>query len=379
MFVNKLKSFLTLVIIMITSITLVFGDTADELKKLKQKQSEIKKQLEQTQKSINQKSKESKSLSSQLLDLDKKLVLVEEDLENVEQQIEQLDSQILKTKIELDRIINNTNESKEIFKKRIRVMYESGNLGYLSVILGSTSFSDFISRLDYLKRIAEYDVRLLTELKLSKEKINQKQNQLLSEQQENETLKSSILEKQNQVQLSKKEREQTLKDINKDLKSLEAMEDKLLAESNAIGKKITSLQSNDKLVSGNFIWPAPGYTKYSNYGYRIHPILKTRKLHTGADIPMPTGSKIVASNAGKVIFAGYYGGYGNAVIIDHGGKVSTLYAHNSKLLVREGDKVERGQAISKAGSTGLSTGPHLHFEVRTNGQPIDPIKYINAN
>lgn len=94
---------------------------------------------------------------------------------------------------------------------------------------------------------------------------------------------------------------------------------------------------------------------------------------------MPTGSKVVATNSGTVIYSGCYGSYGNAVIIDHGGKISTLYAHNSKLLVKEGDKVERGQAISKAGSTGLSTGPHLHFEVRQNGQPIDPIKYINAN
>jgi len=101
-------------------------------------------------------------------------------------------------------------------------------------------------------------------------------------------------------------------------------------------------------------------------------------MHTGIDIAVPSGTSVLAANAGKVIYSGYNGGYGNTVIIDHGGKISTLYAHNSKLLVKVGDKVEKGKVISKSGSTGLSTGPHLHFEVRENGQHVDPMKYLTG-
>jgi len=101
-------------------------------------------------------------------------------------------------------------------------------------------------------------------------------------------------------------------------------------------------------------------------------------MHTGIDIAVPKGTDIIAANTGKVIYSGYYGGYGNTVIIDHGGKISTLYAHNSKLLVSVGDEVTKDKVIEKSGSTGLSTGPHLHFEVRENGSPVDPMKYLTG-
>ena len=158
--------------------------------------------------------------------------------------------------------------------------------------------------------------------------------------------------------------------------ALEKQEDSLIADSNAIEKQIVSLQSNGKYTGGSMGWPVPGYTKFSKYGMRMHPILKKKKLHTGIDIGCKTGDKIVASNDGTVIFSGVKGGYGNAVIIDHGGKISTLYGHNSKLLVKVGDKVKKGEQIAKAGSTGLSTGPHCHFEVRVNGKPVDPAPYL---
>jgi murein DD-endopeptidase MepM/ murein hydrolase activator NlpD len=170
-----------------------------------------------------------------------------------------------------------------------------------------------------------------------------------------------------------------LKEILTDLKELERQEDKLLAQSKEIEKKIVSLQSSKKYIGGELSWPAPGYYKItSQYGYRNHPILKKKKLHTGIDIAVPKNSNVIAANSGKVIYSGYYGGYGNTVIIDHGGKISTLYAHNSKLLVKVGDEVEKDKVISKSGSTGLSTGPHLHFEVRENGQHVDPLKYLTA-
>ncbi|MBK5251752.1 MAG: peptidoglycan DD-metalloendopeptidase family protein [Peptostreptococcaceae bacterium] len=160
--------------------------------------------------------------------------------------------------------------------------------------------------------------------------------------------------------------------------------EKAVDELNALAKKIEEeirrKQSDAEYAGGIMTWPAPGYTRITSmFGYRIHPILKTKKMHTGIDIGVPANSSIVAAQSGTVIAAGYNGGYGKIVMIDHGGGIVTLYAHNNTLLVKEGDKVAKGQAISKSGSTGLSTGPHLHFEVRENGEYVNPVPWVKGN
>ncbi len=135
--------------------------------------------------------------------------------------------------------------------------------------------------------------------------------------------------------------------------------------------------SNVKYANGKLVWPVPGYYSISSpFGYRIHPVYKTKKLHTGIDIPAPYGTIGVAAGDGTVIYAGWISGYGNSVIIDHGGGISTLYAHNSSILVSKGKSVKKGEPVVKLGSTGLVTGVNLHFEVRINGTPVDPEPYV---
>ena len=141
---------------------------------------------------------------------------------------------------------------------------------------------------------------------------------------------------------------------------------------------LTKLAIGEDFVGGEFIWPAPGYTTItSRFGMRFHPVLKVYSLHKGTDIGAPTGSYVVASNDGVVISSTYTTGYGNMVMIDHGGGIVTLYAHGSELIAQLGDQVKKGDLIMKVGSTGWSTGPHLHFEVRFNGQPIDSLEFLN--
>ena len=154
----------------------------------------------------------------------------------------------------------------------------------------------------------------------------------------------------------------------------------LVKQARELETEILRKQSNNgEYVGGKMLWPVPGHTRISSYfGYRIHPIFKTKKLHTGLDIPAPTGSSVVAAADGTVISSGVLGGYGNAVLIDHGGGIVTLYGHNSSLLVSEGQKVKKGDQISRAGSTGFSTGPHVHFEVRRNGKYEDPIPWVRG-
>lgn len=357
----------------------VYAKNPNEIDKLQKEQDKVNQQIKQTQKLMSQVKSEKRSVSKAIEDLDHKLNQAEDELSNVEGLLIQLENQIKVTTMDLERASNDASSQKELLKKRVRVMYENGNVGYLSVILDSTSFSDFISRLDFLKKIIDFDMNLLNKMKSHRDSVADKRSQLESEQKEKERLKTEIGKKKEAVEVTKQDREKTLKNLTKDLKELERQEDNLLAQSKEIAKKIVSLQSSKKYIGGKLGWPSPGYYKItSSYGYRNHPILKKKKLHTGIDIAVPRGTSIVAANSGKVIYSGYYGGYGNTVIIDHGGKISTLYAHNSKLLVNVGDMVEKGKAISKSGSTGLSTGPHLHFEVRENGQTVDPMKYLTG-
>ncbi|MDF2519561.1 MAG: hypothetical protein K0R84_189 [Clostridia bacterium] len=356
--------------------SLVWADT-NSMDSLKKEREQLEKQIEQTQKSINQKNKEKKAISKQVEDLDNKLQLTEKELGNIEQQLAILESQVAITKRELDRATSDAETQKELLKKRVRVMYETGSVGYLAVILDSTSFGDFITRLDYLKKIVEYDVSLLKSIKEYRDNVAQKKAQLQAEMDEKEAIRQEIESKKVDVAQAVADRSKALTALKQDLKELNRLEDKLLEQSKEIEKKIISLQSKEKYIGGVLDWPVPGYYRISSpYGYRIHPILKTKKMHTGIDIAAPSGATVIAANSGTVIYAGYYGGYGNTVIIDHGGQISTLYAHNSKLLVKEGDKVTKGQTISKVGSTGLSTGPHLHFEVRKNGQHTNPMDYL---
>lgn len=350
-----------------------------EIDDLQKSQDKLNQQIKQTQSSINKANSEKKTVAKAIEALDSKLSQAEDELTTVENQLTQLENQIAITTRELERASSEATNQKELLKKRVRVMYENGNAGYMSVILNSASFSDFISRADFLKKIVDFDTNLLNKMKDYRDTVAENRSQLASELEEKERLKKEISEKREQVETAKQDKEKSLKEILSDLKELERQEDKLLAQSKEIEKKIVALQSKEKYIGGELGWPSPGfYSISSQYGNRNHPILKKKKMHTGIDIKVPSGSDIIAANAGKVIYSGYNGGYGNTVIIDHGGKISTLYAHNKKLLVKVGDKVEKGDVISKSGSTGLSTGPHLHFEVRENGQHVDPMKYLTG-
>lgn len=378
---HKKSIVLLLAIIFSLSVVPVYGQMYyDDVKDLQKQLEETRKKIELTKAQQAAKQKESKNVSNQIVELDKKLEEAEKNLEIVEGQISELEGKIAITQRELDRATEEAEAQRELMNKRVRIMYQNGSTGYLAVLLNATSFSDFISRLDLMRKIINYDVNLLKERKTYRDAIDEKKQQLENEQQQKELLKNDLNSKKEEVESVKAQKEQMLKDVYKDLKELEKQEDKLLEDSAALTKKIMQMQSSADYIGGEMAWPAPGYTKVTSpYGYRTHPILKTKRLHTGVDLAVPSGSNVVAANAGKVILAKYNGGYGNTVIIDHGGKISTLYAHNSKLLVKEGDIVTRGQVIAKSGSTGLSTGPHVHFEVRINGNHTDPMPYITKS
>jgi murein DD-endopeptidase MepM/ murein hydrolase activator NlpD len=257
-------------------------------------------------------------------------------------------------------------------------MYKNGEVGLMEILLGASSFQEFLSNIDMVNRITEQDVSLLKFLEEKYKEMN-RQKQSLEELKYNlHQQKANVQTKIGQLEVSRGEVAELRSQVAQNNKALESQIDDLNRYAAELSEKIRQAQSSEAYVGGEFAWPSPGYEHItSDFGYRIHPILKTRKLHTGIDIRVPSNSQIVAANNGTVIHANWLGGYGKAVMIDHGGSIVTLYGHNNELLVKVGEKVKKGQVIAKSGSTGMSTGPHLHFEVRKDGNYIDPMEYYN--
>lgn len=265
-------------------------------------------------------------------------------------------------------------------KARVRVMYESGDTSYLGVLLESDDFFDFLSRFEIVSQISTYEKKVVEELKATKEQIITQKQEIETAKAEEIVLKDSLAAKKSDLDAQMTKRNSDMKNIE-DIKEGElekyeqitAEEERMNAE---IKKKIAELAAQNKgdYVGGTFTWPAPGYTRItSQFGMRLHPVLHVYKLHTGVDVGAPAGASIVAANGGTVITATYNSALGNYTVIDHGGGVATLYAHQSKQLVSKGDKVSKGQQIGKVGNTGYSTGPHLHFEIIKGGKNIDPM------
>ena len=275
---------------------------------------------------------------------------------------------------------NDLDQKTLLLQERIRVMYENSTFSYLQVILESKGLLDFFDRMELVQSIVAHDQALMEEVKTAKLDLNYK---LQARQEQRAATQKAADEKMkyiNQLEASTRDIAKKILDSNEQLKEYQKKENELEAESKKIDNDIKNLtQGNGGTYhAGKLWWPIPGGSHVidsgSGFGMRLHPIFKTWKMHSGVDIRASMGQTIIAVGDGTVISASYRSGYGNTVIINHGGGITTLYAHCSQLLVSTGENVKQGDTIAKAGSTGWSTGAHLHFEVRRNGTAIDPMK-----
>jgi len=281
----------------------------------------------------------------------------------------------------LARVEKNLAERSQILNKRMRDIYKNGQVNYLDVLFGAADFADFTTRADLLKRVVNLDLTLVNQVKAERELVIEKRAEL-------ERDKAAIIELRAQaaaakavIENNKKQQETVLNSAVSERDTAEQAYRELMATSSQIEQMIRRIQSGGSQAtgpaggSGALVWPTSGPIT-SPFGWRTHPIFGTERFHSGIDIGADYGDSVVAADSGVVMTSGWLGGYGNAVIIDHGNGISTLYAHNSELLVEEGARVRKGQLISRVGSTGYSTGPHLHFEVRQNGSPVSPMNYL---
>jgi murein DD-endopeptidase MepM/ murein hydrolase activator NlpD len=282
----------------------------------------------------------------------------------------------------VDKAEADYNEKSEEFIERSEMIYKYNGMSYLQIILKSENILDFFTRVKYITKVAESDKQLMNDLQAAKAEYEYK----LQLKQQSYASTEALIEEKNlalaDISRSQSVAEETLKNSLDMINTLNEQEKQMESDSNALAEKIKELQkvtANKPYSGGTMLWPAEEGTYISSdFGPRIHPIFGTNDFHTGIDIPAPYGTNVFAANDGVVIFAGPNGGYGNLVVVDHGGGISTAYGHNSKIVVEVGQKVTRGEVIAKIGATGNATGNHCHFEVRIDGTAVDPKPYLKG-
>lgn len=375
-----------------------------EKNKKKQEQTEVKNKIKKQKSNISNTESEKKVVKDEIVNLDERIQVTSAKISTLEGEISSLNKDIKENQDKLEEAQVNLEENTEALRMRLREMYKRGNVNYLEVILNSKDIEELLRNNEIISSIAKADRELIefigeqietikeTEerLQIDKAKLSANKAAVINERQ---TYQAAIDAKNNYMKVLESNLELYKAEFEKaqaNWDSLDAeivrlqkqiSEQKKAEEAAARARKATRVHSNISVSSAprngqSYTWPVPGhYSISSPFGYRMHPILGYSKFHSGVDIPAPSGTPIVAAKSGTVIMSKLMSGYGNVVMVDHGDTV-TVYAHCSALNVGVGESVKAGDVVAFVGSTGLSTGAHLHFEVRVNGSPVNPLGYV---
>ena len=344
-------------------------------------------QLDEIQQKLGEKDAQLEDKKKEISNAMERLILTQEELAEAKRKLAAIESrqQALSIKIRQNEAAlaakqKEYDKSRSVYKKRRRDIYENGQVNYLDVLLGAADFRDFSSRMYLLQRVIRRDFALIDRLEEQREALLQQKAELddirkqlaaahAESQKEKEIVAQKTVERQKLYEQALAEKAQ-----------LDAEYEELQRNSQEITAMIQRMEQEGRMMpqaggTGQLAWPVNGEIT-SPFGWRVHPIWGTQIFHAGLDIGADYGDPVHAADSGTVVFAGWMGGYGNAVMIDHGGGMVTLYGHNSSITVGEGEQVSKGQTIALAGSTGNSTGPHCHFEVRIHGEVVSPLQYL---
>lgn len=391
---KKLISIILIILILLYFSNFVFAEnslvneTTNEVSNeisLDEQKQEVESKIEEANTELEYVQEELSATMLRVQETEDKIMQYEKEIEELGKQMESLQASIDEANQKLAIASQNYEEKSDMLAKRLVAIYESGDTQYLDVLLKSSNITEFISRYYIIQEIAEYDNILIEQIKEEKNNIETTRQKLENEQAEIKILKakseqtSIVLSNMNTLQQSyinqlsddEKKLQEQLTAYKKEQEEIEAQ---ILLATNGIDADI-------QYTGGEMLWPVAvsGTAITSEYGVREHPIQGVVKEHTGIDIGnAPLGSPVVAAADGIVTYAGWLGGYGNCVMINHGDGVVTLYGHGNKILASVNQEVKQGDVIMEVGSTGNSTGPHLHFEVRINGNYTNPLNFVKV-
>lgn len=374
--------------------------TEDSIKEKEAQIEEAKKQQEEVQNSISDlqamkaelETKKS-NLTEYVTQLDSQMTQIQENIDSLNEQIAQKESEIADTQDELDAAQKVQDQQYEAMKARCKFLYETGNTHAIEVLLKSTSFGDMLNKAYYIEQLSAYDTKLLEQYKQQTELVKTTQEALEEEKKTLDEQQAAVKEEESNLQAlideKKEEIASTEADIAESAASIEQYQAQLDEQNSTISsleasvaqdkKTLAAQQAAAQFKGGRFTFPCPSYSYISSeFGYRVHPIYGTTIFHSGIDIAANYGASIVAAANGTVVGASYEPSMGNYIMISHGGGLYTIYMHCSALYVSAGQTVSAGQQIAAVGSTGNSTGPHLHFSVRLNGQYVNPRNYLGG-
>ena len=379
-----------LVLVLSISMTVQASATSEKkdstsLSQAQKELDELKKQLNKAENLVNSLENSKDKVEDKISDLNRSLINISARITELENLLIEKNEQIVETQADLKQAEDTAQKQYEDMKLRIQYMYENGQFSYVESLLAATNLSDFLNSAEYISQIQQYDREKLEDFKQTVAEIEAYENQLQEERTELETLKSDVEREKASVEsvMAKRESElATIKgnlDVAQDEAELIAAE--VQAQEEVIAEIIRVMMENGgnqgDAYSGIFKWPVPSSTRVtSDFGPRTSPTAGASSDHKGIDIGASSGSDIVAAAPGKVIISRYSSSAGYYISIDHGGGLCTVYMHCSKLLVNVGDVVAGGDVIAKVGSTGISTGPHLHFGVSLNGSYVSPWGYL---
>lgn len=353
---------------------------AQSVQELQNYQNFVNQQRQIIQKQQEQIKAIAKPAQSRLDALRRNVRATDAQIQDNEKKIRQARTQLQTLGAKLQDLEYDLNKKREATSARLRYLQRQQLQRWWITLLSSRDLNQFADRRRQIERIYNSDRKLLVDLTQKSDRVEKQRNQVVAQRNEIELLTQKLKYQKSNIEAEVVAQQNAVDRLKSDRQALAQAEDRLVEDSRRLSQIILAkVQPYEGLVippgTGQLMYPTIGPVT-SNFGWRTHPILGTERFHSGIDFGADYGSLIYASDRGRVIYADWYGGYGNAVIIDHGNGITTLYGHCSELYVKDGDVVEKGQPISAVGSTGFSTGPHLHFELRANGEPIDPAAYL---
>lgn len=364
-----------------------------KIEEARKQEKEYDKKAEELQKDMEELEQSKKDTLSYIEKLDKKTEKVETELEQLKGKIAETEDYLVSANKELKEAQEEEQKQYDTMKKRIKYMYENGNQDYMDILFRSQSMGDLLNRAEYVEKISSYDKRVFQEYQKIKNKVEQKKAGIESKLSELEGLKEEQIAEKAALSELKKRKKEELRQYDRNLAESQEKADEYARQAAKAEAEVEKLleQKQDEIDranaaggggsgtgDGSLGWPLTVSGRISSsFGRRSSPTAGASTYHKGIDIAVSSGTPIVAAGAGTVVTATYSSSAGNYVMISHGSRLYTVYMHCSRLAVKQGDTVERGQIIAYVGSTGISTGSHLHFGVSKDGAYVNPMRYVS--